>query len=121
MPPSSPGHQVSLWSASVPANSRAPTPIPMPASAAPYGLGLERFGAHAPLQDGEDEQRDDEGEEPARPLEEREVGAVEVDQGVGGGQRARDEAGQEGPDAGRGAESGAGEDVEEGVHARLGF
>ena len=51
-----------------------------------------------------------------RLLEEGEVGAVEVDADVAGGERADEQEGEKGPDADRRGDAGALEQVEEKVH-----
>jgi len=64
----------------------------------------------------QDEHQHGEQERPG--LQEREVRPVEVEADVGGGERAGEEDRQEGPDADRGGQPGALEEVEEVVHAR---
>ena len=64
-----------------------------------------------------DQQHDHRGE-PRGLLEEREVGAVEVDAEVAGRERADEQRGQERADADRGGDARALKEVEDEVHGR---
>ena len=86
-----PGHQVAWWSASVPGEEQR---AQAQADAAQDGLAGGRLKARA-LQRGDDERDRDRQQEPWA-LEEGEVGAVEVDAEVVGGERPDEQRGQEG-------------------------
>ena len=96
-----------------PANSSAAEADAMPPARRSAGPGSRRARARATITTSAT--AEPASQEPRR-LEEREVGAVEVDADVGRGERAGDQRGQERPDAGGGGEAEALEDVEEERH-----
>ena len=88
------------------------------ADAEPRQRRRERsLGDAATLGDDDRDDGDDDRQQPAGRLEERERRALVVDPDVGGRQRARDERRQERADARRAGESGALEDVDQQSHS----
>ena len=80
--------------------------MPIPATAAATGPAATTSPRRRSSATTADQREHDREQEP-RPLEEGEVGVVEVEPQVGARQRAREQGGQEGPDAAGGGEAGA--------------